>query len=65
MRAGNKGIISDLLMASVLYIIGYLAGLITGEQPNVLDLGAPISTYGMTISAANVGTMISLDELLK
>lgn len=61
----TKGIISGLLAASVIYIAGYLTGIIPNTQPADLGLGAIISAYGMTIIVTNVGTMISLNDLIK
>lgn len=61
----TKGVISGLLVASLLYIAGYLSGVIPTSQPADLGLGAIISAYGMTIIVTNAGTMISMNELLK
>ena len=61
----TKGIISGLLAASVLYIIGYLSGVIPTDQPAALGLGAMIGSYGQMIIVVNLGTMVSLNDLLK
>lgn len=61
----TKGIISGLLTASAIYIAGYLSGLIPTSQPADLGLGAIIGAYGQLIIVANLGTMVSLNDLLK
>jgi hypothetical protein len=65
MNSKTKGIISGLLTASVIYIAGYLTGLIPTDQPASLGLGAIISSYGQLLIIVNLGTMVSLDDLLK
>jgi hypothetical protein len=65
MNSKTKGIISGLLTASVIYIAGYLTGIIPTDQPSALGLGAIISSYGQLLIIVNLGTMVSLDDLLK
>lgn len=61
----TKGILSGLLMASVIYIIGYLTGIIPVTQPADLGLAAMTSLFGQMVIVANLGTMVSLNDLLK
>ena len=61
----TKGIISGLLTASAIYIIGYLTGIIPVTQPADLGLAAMTSLFGQMVIVANLGTMVSLNDLLK
>ncbi len=61
----TKGVISGLLTASAIYIIGYLTGIIPTTQPADLGLAAMTSLFGQMVIVANLGTMVSLNDLLK
>ena len=50
----TKGIISGLLTASAIYIIGYLTGIIPVTQPADLGLAAMTSLFGLERSAQAV-----------
>lgn len=61
----TKGVISGLLTASAIYTAGYLTGLIPTSQPADLGLAAMTLLFGQMVIIANLGTMVSLNDLLK
>ena len=65
MNSKTKGIISGLLTASIIYIAGYLTGIIPTTQPADLGFSGIIPVYGLLLIVANLGTMVSLNDLLK
>ena len=65
MNSKTRGIISSLLTASIIYIVGYLTGIIPTTQPGDLGFSGIIPAYGLMLVIVNLGTMVSLEDLLQ
>lgn len=63
--AKTKGIVATVLVAMILYIIGFNTGFIPASCLGDTGLLTITSTFGMLITVTNLGTMVDIRNFLK
>lgn len=60
----TKGIIVEAFFLSIVYVIGFLTGIIPTESLNDTGIPAMMSAFGLMLLVTNLGTMIELRRFL-
>lgn len=61
----TKGIVIEVLFVCVVYIVGYLTGVIPRENLGDTGIPAVMATWGTLLLVTNLGTMIELKRFLR
>lgn len=61
----SKGTISSLIIASVLFIIGFWSGLFPADITNQTGLLVVMSSFGVALLITNLGTLIDMEDLCR
>lgn len=61
----SKGTISSLIIASVLFIIGFWSGLFPDDITNQTGLLVVMSSFGVALLITNLGTLIDMEDLCR
>lgn len=61
----SKGTISSLIIASVLFIIGFWSGVFPADITNQTGLLVVMSSFGVALLITNLGTLIDMEDLCR
>jgi len=61
----TKGIISGIIVAAIIYLAGFWAGIIPATTTTDTGLPAVMTNFGMALIVTHLGTLIDINDLLK
>lgn len=61
----TKGLVSTIVVASLLYMVGFWTGVIPTDSLTSTQLPGVMSAFGIALMILNLGTIIDLEDLLK
>ena len=60
----TKGLVSSMMVAAVIFIAGYVSGVLPAIIPTNTQLGAVLGGFGTLLMITHLGTIIKFKELL-
>lgn len=61
----TKAILSGTIVGCVVYLVGYLTGIIPTDSVDSTFLPSLMSSFGISLVITNLGTMMNLEELIR
>ena len=61
----TKAMVSSVIVGCVVYLVGFLTGIIPSTSVDSTFLPNIMSTFGIALLITNLGTMMNLEELIR